>query len=326
MTCHMPVISPISDKSDRMQKCIACNSPLHEDHQLRKHFEFPDIIEGSFTILRCGNCRLRRLDPIPTPKQYEIIYGDAYFSAQSGSAEGIDYERYRPDRIRIYQHKLERLKVRAPTARTLVDIGAGVGDFLNLCKNRYDIHGLELSDYAVQQAKRKFGISIKQGPADSIAAFDRTFDIIHMHHVFEHLPDPTHFLQEVKKCMHDHTIFLFEVPHQFEELNFILLNLVRRPSYLKGLYAVHHPFFYTQSSLKRLLQNSGFDILDITSCPAEKKYYLIDSPVKRIGRILLFILQKLTGRGSVIEVICKINPDHSAKAEPVPSAGEKSSP
>lgn len=314
----MPAILPNSEKSNGMQNCIACNSPMHEDHRVAKHFEFPDIFRVSLTILRCDNCRLRRLDPIPTPKQYEIVYRDTYFSVQSGSDEGIDYEKNRPDRIRIYQHKLERLEFWAPAARTLIDIGAGDGDFLNLCKNRYDIHGLELSDYAVQQAKRKFGISIKQGPADSITDFDRKFDIIHMHHVFEHLPDPTHFLQEVKKCMHDRSIFLFEVPHQFEELNFILRNLFRGPSSLKGLYAVHHPFFYTQSSLKRLLQNSGFDILNITSCPTEKKYYLIDSPVKRLGRLLLFMFQKLTGRGPVIEVICKINPNHSAMAEPVP--------
>jgi hypothetical protein len=138
-----------------------------------------------------------------------------------------------------------------------------------------------------------------------------------MHHVFEHLPDPTRFLQEVKHCMNDQSVFLFEVPHQFEELNFILRNLFRKPSFSKGLYAIHHPFFYTQSSLIRLLQNSGFDILNITSCPTEKKYYLIDSLEKRLGRLLLFILQKLTGRGPVLEVICKISPNHSAMAEPI---------
>lgn len=301
-----------------MQKCIACNHPMHLDQRVAEHFEFPDLFGLSFTILRCDNCRLRRLDPIPTPKQYEIVYGDIYFSARSGSDEGIDYEKNRPDRIRIYQHKLERLAFWAPSARTLIDIGAGEGDFLNLCKNRYDIQGLELSDYAVRQARRNFGISIRQGASDSIKQFDRKFDIIHMHHVFEHLTDPTHFLQEVKACMHDRSIFIFEVPHQFEELNFILRNLFRRPSLLKGLYAIHHPFFYTQSSLKQLLQNSGFEILNMTSCPAEKKYYLIDSLVKRVGRLLLFMIQKLTGRGPVIEVICKISPNRSAMAEPVP--------
>jgi SAM-dependent methyltransferase len=297
---------------------------MHEDRRAAEHFEFPDIFGLSFTVLRCDNCRLRRLDPIPTPKQYEIVYGDRYFSDQPGSAEGIDYERNRPDRIRIYRQKLKRLEHWAPSARTLIDIGAGDGDFLNLCRKRYDIRGIELSHYAVQQAKREFGIAIDQGSSDAITKFKRKFDIIHMHHVFEHLPDPIQFLQQVQRCMHERTIFLFEVPHQFEELNHILKNLVGRPSYQKGLYAIHHPFFYTQPSLKRLLQSSGFDILNMTSCPVEKSYYVIDPLIKRLGRVPLFLLQKLTGRGPVIEVICKISPAHSAPTEPVRQPGENS--
>jgi SAM-dependent methyltransferase len=287
---------------------------MHEDHQVAKHFEFPDIFGLRFTVLRCSNCRLRRLEPVPTPKQYETVYRDTYFSDQTGSDEGIDYEKNRLDRIRIYRHKLKRLARWAPAARTLIDIGAGEGDFLNLCKNRYDFQGLELSHFAVQQAQRRYGISIKQGTSDSIADFNRKFDIVHMHHVLEHLTNPAHFLGEVKACMHNQSVFIFEVPHQFEELNFFFRNLFRRPSCLKGLYAIHHPFFYTQSSLKQLLYRSGYDILNITSCPAEKKYYLIDSQVKRLGRLLLFILQKLTGRGPVIEVICKISSNPSAMA------------
>ena len=291
---------------DLRNTCIACDGSMRKDYHISRHFVFPELFNLSFYVIVCDNCKLRSLFPAMNAKQRTAIYEKEYFSCASGSNEGRDYEKYRHDRLRIYSNKIQRIKRYAPTARKLIDIGAGYGDFLKLCKDEFEIHGLELSAFAAKKAFENHGIDVRQGMAEDVSQFDCVFDVIHMHHVFEHLHDPIKFLNLIKDKMQKDSIFLFEVPHQFEELNFKIRDIVGKPSVLKGLYAIHHPYFYTVRSLELMLEKNGFEIIALDSCPPERKYYLVDHPVKRIFRLMLYFLYKLFERGPVIEVICRL--------------------
>jgi SAM-dependent methyltransferase len=286
--------------------CIACGSPSYPDPRTKTLFDFPRL---SFPydpqVRRCRNCGLRWLHPPLTAKQFEQVYREGYFTE---AADGF-YEVSREDRRRVYRYKRERIRQFSPQARTLLDVGAGEGDFLEICREAFEISGIEMSEHGVKRAHELYGIRLRRGSADDIGDFGHRFDVVHMHHVFEHLLDPRRFLHLLKDCLPPEGIFLFEVPYQFDSLQETIRRLLGVPARPTGLFAVHHPFFYTPASLRSLLDSCGFQILHLDTCPPERSHVMYDSLFKRIFRQALFFGQKLTGRGPAIEVIAR--PDHT---------------
>ena len=69
---------------------------------------------------------------------------------------------------------------------TVLDIGAGTGDFVNVLKSRgYEAIGFEPEQTARENAKTK-GLELY---ADTDLLADRRFDVITLWHVLEHMPD-----------------------------------------------------------------------------------------------------------------------------------------
>ena len=81
---------------------------------------------------------------------------------------------------------------------TLLDIGAGTGEFLLICKkNGWQVTGIEPSDKAKAIAQKK-GIHIETALG---GLPDHAFDVITMWHVLEHVPDLNHHLDELTRLL-----------------------------------------------------------------------------------------------------------------------------
>lgn len=277
---------------------------MKSDSHHKKHYCFSDLgFEYDPDIMFCASCGLRMLYPLLTNERYAYIYSSEYFS----STEDDFYDQSRADRLRVYECKCNKMKQYAPNAHFVLDIGAGEGDFLNICRNSYAICGLEPSEHGVNAAREKYNIEMLKGSASDVVVLKKKFDIIHMHHVFEHLIDPVQFLKDLKKVMHPGSIFIFEIPYQFGSLQDMVRSLVGFPVKRKGLYAIHHPYFYTPKSIWMLLNNNGFQVLNLTTCPPERKLVLYDGFMKRSIRRLFYLLQKISRRGPVIETVCRLD-------------------
>ena len=84
-----------------------------------------------------------------------------------------------------------------PDARSLLDIGCGIGTTLLAARSAgLDIAGIEPNHYACRYAKENYGIDIVEG--NFCAAVTRKkYDLVVLDQVLEHVPDPRGFIADV---------------------------------------------------------------------------------------------------------------------------------
>jgi SAM-dependent methyltransferase len=87
-------------------------------------------------------------------------------------------------------------------ARVVLDIGCGNGSILRDLKRRgyRHLHGMEISQYAVQRLRRE-GIEMHAGFAPSIPLPDGTFDTVIASQVLEHVIRRRKFLKEIRRVL-----------------------------------------------------------------------------------------------------------------------------
>jgi ubiquinone/menaquinone biosynthesis C-methylase UbiE len=268
-----------------------------------------------FEIRVCRRCRLRWLNPQPTEQEYARFYREAYFRdpADAGPvgdlfaaypAPPVDYEHdTMPLRLRFDAERLRRLRRLLPHGRTLCDVGAGMGDFLVLAaREGWDVYGIEVSAYGCRRAREKYGLVLEQTEVASYDPRGRTFDVVHLSHVFEHFTDPVAALGHLRRLMHAQSLLAIEVPNQFESL-VDWTRKVKDGPMKRSLYSIHHPYFYGRGQLVRLLSQYGFRVVEACTHFPER---WATTWRGRVHRFLDYVGDLLGGHGDNIEVIAAI--------------------
>jgi 2-polyprenyl-3-methyl-5-hydroxy-6-metoxy-1,4-benzoquinol methylase len=105
--------------------------------------------------------------------------------------------------------------MRPPGGGKLLEMGCGLGHLLGLLQNDFQCVGIDLIDYSIDQtrlnAPRAEALLMS---ADDLSAFgDGEFSVVVALHLVEHLPDPQHTIQEVKRILKPGGLWLFATPH-----------------------------------------------------------------------------------------------------------------
>ena len=154
---------------------------------------------NTYAIWDCAACHTMAADPRKVDARvYDAIY------AVPGGAPGYDRFFGYARRIRTVRDPLRYLTSRADTAwgvykalrergaRTVLEAGCGLG-YLTYALDRggYDVRGIDVSEQAVEQAKRAYGDLYETASVESYAqSSQRKFDAIVMVELIEHLEDP----------------------------------------------------------------------------------------------------------------------------------------
>lgn len=116
-----------------------------------------------------------------------MLYGERYFHARQGDLK----------REAWYLVERDRIERRRPGGGTILDVGCGVGRFLELFDNaRWFKHGVDVSEIAAAEARRR-GIMVK----DYDHGYDYpegTFDVIVFRGTIQHLDTPFY---TIKRCV-----------------------------------------------------------------------------------------------------------------------------
>ena len=133
---------------------------------------------------------------------------------------------------KIYQRFFLYPKLLKNLSGIILDVGAGLGDFIKYCPNGYAVDPDPLN---VQEMSSK-GIRVKLLLNDKIDFKNCFFDSIIIDNVLEHIINPDNLLSEIKRVLKPNGIFLIGVPGR------------------KGFdTAPDHKRFYDESLLKELL-------------------------------------------------------------------------
>lgn len=93
---------------------------------------------------------------------------------------------------------------------SLLDIGAGTGEFLKVAKEKaWDVHGMEPNKNARQLASEK-GVELKS----SLSNFQgHQFDVVTMWHVLEHIPNLEETISELSELVKPNGTLIIAVPN-----------------------------------------------------------------------------------------------------------------
>lgn len=159
-----------------------------------------DIDLGEGHVLReCTQCGTVYAPAYADPEE---VFTDGYLEGGAGDF-GIDisHPRFQAFMREICALRLERMErqLRGPRGSdgaplTLLDVGCGSGEFLNIAKQRgWDVTGVEpLTDAA--QVARDRGLTVHTGTLEDVE-LSAQFDVVTAFHVLEHMPDGPVFLK-----------------------------------------------------------------------------------------------------------------------------------
>jgi SAM-dependent methyltransferase len=188
-------------------------------------------------------------------RQYDVsYYKDSHRETMSGY---MDYEKQeRPLRMnfRILLTCIRRyLSLNEP--RSVLDVGCAYGYFLDEARKMgFHVHGLDLSESAIQLMERNLGIEGTVG--FSSQAPQGPFDIITAIEVIEHTHDPRSFLMDLHARLKNGGILLIHTG-ACDTLTAKLLG--RRWWYLNP---PDHRSIFSRYALRKLVLRLGFEILE----------------------------------------------------------------
>jgi len=200
----------------------------------------------------------------------------------------------------LFRGRLERLARVAPRGR-LLDVGCAEGLFMTEARARgWNVAGLELSKWASEQARER-GFDVRQGSVDDADFPPRSFAVIHMSHVLEHLPRPVTSLRKLRSWLAPKGVLALEVPYEFYDLGEGLLALLGRPRPAKPSSASHF-FFFSPRTLSACLERAAFRPLTVRT---PRDPYIVRHPAKRLVFRAVGMAERMLRRGPVIEALAR---------------------
>lgn len=212
-------------------------------------------LNGQYSLNRCLDCSLVRLDPIPSADQLSELYSSGGYYSEGGSGYS-DYAGQRKSLTATYKKMIQRLKGSSLTAETVVlEVGSGLGYFLDAVKPHCrSVVGIELDQAAVSRMQER-GLSATRESLEEFSS-DERFDLIVAIQVLEHFPDPLSTVNKIRNLLTPGGKFVVVVPNFDSPLRRVLGR--RWPSYK----VPEHLTYFTPSTLRLLLASVGASAME----------------------------------------------------------------
>lgn len=210
-------------------------------------------------VMRCGACDFIYASPM---HERMLELEQAYYD---------DPERYSAtvgcDASQMYHTRLTFVST-FKTGGTLLDVGAGKGEFLALAADvGWKVQGVEPSPSFRRYAKERYGIECHAGClGDSASLPEKYFDVITLNHVLEHADRPSGLLDVIRRYLKDDGLLFIEVPNcdsyflRVLDLYFRMKGL-KWSSRLSPFHPPFHRFGFTTRSLTLLLERARYRVV-----------------------------------------------------------------
>lgn len=283
-------------------KCNLCQSS-----EIDKYVVFED-----YRLMKCSSCGLLFTDQAFI--QVKDMYSKDYFDGVHGNffadcKKGYESRIEKSQKLQNFQRVLQKIKEVKPQGK-FMDIGCATGVFLDMAqKEGYSVVGVDVSAFACQYASENFGIKTLQGKLEDLHIEDKSFDIITMWDVVEHVPDPHTFLREVHRILKDDGIIFVLTINDSSLMGWMaeaiyLGSFKTIPIFTRMIHPIHHNFHFKEKHLLRYLDMNGFSLAwkEKSEMPAET----IEGGtlVKNAARTLYFV-SELTNTQHEIRIIAR---------------------
>lgn len=213
-----------------------------------KRLAIPLFRSGLYDVIKCKACGQVRIEARRGAKR------TGYYEEEDVKFYLDHQDMFR----RIFREKLAFIQRYAPRG-TMLDVGAGVGLFLNEArKTGYNVIGFEPSKASVRAAKKHFGIDLinsefhKATPSKKLRGGLENIDIVVLNHVLEHLKNPTEIIALCSQILKNLRTLVIGVPN-FDSF----MSGIKRGKW-QSLIPEQHRWQFTLKTLDQLVIPHGF--------------------------------------------------------------------
>lgn len=159
---------------------------------------------------------------------------------------------------------------------SLLDIGAGTGDFLVTAKaSGWQTIGIEPNENAKKLAISK-GISFENN-IESVE--NQQFDVITMWHVLEHVPDVEHQIKELKRLLKPNGTIIIAVP------NYKSFDAQHYGEYWAAYDVPRHLWHFSKTSIEKLVSRENLKLVKILPMIFDSFYVSLLSEKYKNGKM-----------------------------------------
>ncbi len=169
------------------------------------------VSHETFSILKDEASELLVTSPRPNDKDLSKYYESEAYISHTDAKKSVFDRIYQLVRNYTLKRKIKLISALHISQKTLLDIGAGTGDFLLVAKkNEWNVIGVEPSEMARRTAEEKLNqkLNIEISELEG-----QKFDVITMWHVLEHVPNLIEYIVQLKKLLKDNGVLLVAVPN-----------------------------------------------------------------------------------------------------------------
>ena len=256
---------------------------------------------GAIGISQCLSCSVIYTCPrIRHPEQ--IYWGDVekYYAEARLIFEGKASYHRDPN----YLEELRLIERYKPSGRFL-DVGCNMGMLLRLARQRgWTAVGVEPSPSLARLATERLGLTVYNCFLQELPESERgSFDVVALSDVLEHVCEPLPFLSAAARFLSDDGVLYVKVPNaRWSLLKQGILRLMGWTPKLRVWDSCEHVVHYTEVTLGRLLERSGFHVFRMTTVRPPQEpiwhqyvghYYQYPSPwlldwKRRLGRSVFY--------------------------------------
>ncbi|MEO0571729.1 MAG: class I SAM-dependent methyltransferase [Bacteroidota bacterium] len=209
--------------------------------------------------------------PIDVSKYYQsdnyISHTDQTFSIADKLYQGVKKVNLR--------NKLGLVEKVSHGEHTLLDVGAGTGDFLLFAKNHgWEVSGVEPNHQANQLAREK-GLQLKLDLKDFS---DHKFSAITLWHVLEHLPDLKENIKQLYAMLEDDGTLIIAAP------NFKSHDAKHYGKFWAGYDVPRHLWHFSKTAVQKMFSEYGLSLKGVRPMWFDSFYVSLLSEEYKTGK------------------------------------------
>ena len=213
--------------------------------------------------------------PQPEARKLSQYYESDQYISHTDNKKGLIPFLYHIVKKKSLKNKLSLINSLKKNDKSILDIGAGTGDFLSFIQSEFrSVKGIEPNQKARELAQEK-GISLEQDLKD---VKGKLFDVITMWHVLEHVPNLEETIRDVEALLKPNGILIIAVP------NFYSFDAAYYKNFWAAFDVPRHLWHFSKASMNKLFSDK-LSLLKISPMVFDSFYVSILSEKNKTGKI-----------------------------------------
>ncbi len=232
-------------------QCPVCNStninPLLtvKDHSVSKE---------EFVVWQCSQCSLRFTQDVPDEDSIGPYYRSPDYISHSNTNKGLLNRLYQQVRKYTLQKKAKLIIQFTKQEGKLLDIGAGIGAFLFVMKEKgWKVKGIEPDEGAREKAGELFSLKLDH-PSALFTLPEKQYDAITLWHVLEHVHQLHPYTEQLKNLLAPKGKIFVAVP------NYTSADAAAYRNYWAAYDVPRHLYHFAPASIDMLMKQHGLKV------------------------------------------------------------------